>query len=615
MSQGAKGRQKPPDGEIRQSQVITTFGPGAMVDLPNHSVIVGGLEHWRFPLGERRRIDEPRLEDWVSKLLQRPGITLCAPPVHHDDPRSPYAGMNAFIFPAWFLAQVDEEWVDKATGRTYRTRPLVAWSQLIDGKWLTRDKKKVSVVPVRFVQACVRGHISDINWYAFLYQDWSAGRKGLLWLDESGAGNDFADIYVRCEVTGERRALSKAKAPHVLGSCKGLRPWLGAQSREPGCEELTRLLVRSATNAYFAQTLGVISIPPPDEELRDAVSAVWEFLEACESEAEITHERKKPRVAAALAKYNSAQVWDHVRERKSPSPPAPKGIKQLEIETLLGQPDTVGEDKPEGDFYARNRPLPAMPAWLTDRIDRVVLVHRLREVVAQLGFTRFEAQEPDIDGMLDINVKRGSLALDTTWVPAIENRGEGVLVTFRATAIEAWIARVKHERARASALHAGYEAHLRRKGLLGVGPGSLLPYMMLHSLAHLLITAVSLECGYAASSIRERIFAMPSGYGILLYTGTPGAEGTLGGLVQVGLRIERHLQAALELGRLCSNDPVCAYHAPADPKEERFLHGAACHGCLLIAETSCERRNEMLDRALVVPTVHTPGVAFFDAIP
>ena len=135
--------------------------------------------------------------------------------------------------------------------------------------------------------------------------------------------------------------------------------------------------------------------------------------------------------------------------------------------------------------------------------------------------------------------------------------------------------------------------------------------MMLHSLAHLLITTLSLDCGYSASAIRERIYAGPSGHGILLYTGTPGSEGSLGGLVEMGKNIGRHVERALELGRLCSNDPVCAQHEPAHQNEERFLHGAACHGCLLIAETSCERRNELLDRALVVPTVATPGAAFF----
>ena len=43
MRQKGKAR---PQGQIRQSQIITTFGPGAMVDLPDHSVIIGGLELW-----------------------------------------------------------------------------------------------------------------------------------------------------------------------------------------------------------------------------------------------------------------------------------------------------------------------------------------------------------------------------------------------------------------------------------------------------------------------------------------------------------------------------------------------------------------------------------------
>jgi hypothetical protein len=138
-----------------------------------------------------------------------------------------------------------------------------------------------------------------------------------------------------------------------------------------------------------------------------------------------------------------------------------------------------------------------------------------------------------------------------------------------------------------------------------------LPYYLLHSLSHTLLTAVSLECGYPASSIRERVYALEAGYGILLYTGSPDAEGTLGGLVETGRQIDRHLRAALELGRLCSNDPVCAQHDPPNQHECRFLHGAACHGCLLIAETSCEQHNDFLDRALVVPTVEDAGAEFF----
>jgi hypothetical protein len=125
-----------------------------------------------------------------------------------------------------------------------------------------------------------------------------------------------------------------------------------------------------------------------------------------------------------------------------------------------------------------------------------------------------------------------------------------------------------------------------------------------------------MRCGYPASSIRERIYADGAGdrYGILLYTGSSDADGTLGGLVQEARHIEDHLLLALGMGSLCSNDPICAQHTPGKSLEERLLHGAACHGCALVAETSCEMRNDYLDRALVVPVPGLSGAAFFEDV-
>ena len=244
-------------------------------------------------------------------------------------------------------------------------------------------------------------------------------------------------------------------------------------------------------------------------------------------------------------------------------------------------------------------------------IASVVLVHRLREVVAQVGFTRFEAAAPDIEGELEMGVRRATLAREVSWLPAVENKGEGIFIHFKTEAIEQWMSRPDVE-ARGRQLDAGFTCWRdEHQGSHRQFPG--MPYFMLHSFSHMLITAVALECGYPASSIRERIYALPGiGYGVLLYTGTADSEGTLGGLIQVGRRIHEHIHNALELGELCSNDPVCAQHEPESTHEHRFLQGAACHGCLLIAETSCEQQNDFLDRALVVPTVDNLGVEFFE---
>ncbi len=412
---------------------------------------------------------------------------------------------------------------------------------------------------------------------------------------------------------------------------KGDRPWLGANAREEcwACAidksgnivntekpEYNRLLVRSASNAYFTQTLSVISIPDADAELKKVVDRYYEEdLQYAEDLDEIKKDLARKPKFADLAKFGAQTVWAEIQRRKNGQAISPKSIKQVEIEALLSCPEEMGRESPNEEFHASKRKLDANnfnPALLP-YIDRVVLVHRLREVIALIGFTRFEAAMPNIEGEIDelaINVRRADLDFEKTWVPAIENKGEGVFISFKKQAIDEWLKRDAVKK-RAEDLNRGFLKWLDSKGIpreKAAFPGA--QYVMLHSLSHLLITTISLECGYAASSIRERIYASDSGYGILLYTGSSGSEGTLGGLVEVGRRIDYHIVQALALGRLCSNDPVCAQHEPDDPREERFLHGSACHGCLLIAETSCERRNEFLDRALLVNTVEDLDAAF-----
>src|SRR5690606_10851028 len=132
-------------------------------------------------------------------------------------------------------------------------------------------------------------------------------------------------------------------------------------------------------------------------------------------------------------------------------------------------------------------------------------------------------------------------------IPAMEVRGEGIFLAFRKEALDEW----RQRPAVRQREHAFRSAPGAEKSL----PLNFdIRYVFLHTLAHLLITAVALDCGYNASSLRERIYVTPSGCGILIYTGTTDAEGTLGGLVAAGRRIERYLGMALELARLCSND-------------------------------------------------------------
>jgi hypothetical protein len=598
--------RKRPHGQMRQSQVVTTFGPGAMIDLPNNAVMLSGLEHWR---GVDRQIFEERLAAKVQQLLAVPSIKLFAPPPESDDPTAAPTGIAVWLFPLWFVAQYEEK-----RERNIRSRPLVHYQALIKDRYTGADRKSYPVVPIRFVQACTRGHISDVDWHLYVHDHGDPCRRPL-WLDERGTSGDLADVTVRCECGRTKTMAAAAKfQDRPFGYCAGRLPWLGPAAHEhcggdDAKSEPSRLLVRSASNAYFAQKLSAISIPDASAAIRAAVDNVFEdFLQYVESAAEIARERRKARVHAALEGLTDEEVWREIQRRKGGHVPQVKGIKQAEIETLLSSMVGTTEDVPDGDYFARALPgLPRSP--LLASIDRVVLVHRLREVIAQVGFTRFESAVPDVDGELSLDVKRADLALETSWVPAVENRGEGFFIALKTEAIEAWRERPAVQ-ARGKALLAGFDAwKADHPGTKTEFPG--LAYVMLHTLSHLLITAVSLECGYASTSIRERVYATRSGYGILLYTGTSDAEGTLGGLVQVARRIEQHLRMSLDLGGLCANDPVCAQHRPDAAQEQRYLSGAACHGCLYIGETSCERMNDFLDRSLVVPTVEGLSAEFF----
>ncbi len=140
---------------------------GAMVDLPRHSVVVGGLEEWN--LGpNKRRISEDRLVAKIQELLECPTVQLFAPPAESDDPRAVPTGITAWQFPEWFIAQTSPRlWS--------RRRPLVHQLGLVPykGGWRYEDPetgRRCPVVPIRFVQGCINGHLSDIDWIKFVHE-------------------------------------------------------------------------------------------------------------------------------------------------------------------------------------------------------------------------------------------------------------------------------------------------------------------------------------------------------------------------------------------------------------------------------------------------------------
>jgi MrfA Zn-binding domain len=354
--------------------------------------------------------------------------------------------------------------------------------------------------------------------------------------------------------------------------------------------------------------LSALSIPTQEGELEQKVAARWAILEKVPSGEVLRYALDTDPQLAALREYEFQKVLAAIeRARDRGDGDAPVDLRLPEWE-MLSRP----ADAPETDDF-RLRTVPLLHVF-SDQIAEVVLVERLREVVALTGFTRVEAPD-DLDDVGEPTPAAPISREQAKWVPCTEVRGEGLFLRLDTHALDEWERRYKAS-GRAKQL---WNAHLswRRRRNLPTDHAQGWPgirYIVLHTLAHALIRELALECGYGASSIRERIYSTrpdaPDMAGVLLYTAAPDSEGTLGGLVSLGEpdHLGRLLSQALERARLCSADPLCSEH---DPTTDGSVHHAACHACQFASETSCERGNRFLDRAALVDTFTCAGAALF----
>ena len=610
----------------RLSNLVGTFGPGAMLDLPIRSVLVGGLERWEMRQGAFKLVEEPRLARMIERTLKATerldpaaSLSLRTPPLAEDIFGREPPGVAVTVFPTWFVCEA--EIVSQAGSREVRRRRLVRWSELDPAggrrRYSLESGRKVEVTPIRFVAGCEKGHLQDIDWRRVVHGD--ATCREPMWLVETGTSADPRDTQIVCDC-GQLLTLEQAFQRGRLGRCRGDRPWLGDED-PVRCDSWLRLLTRTATNAYFPQVATVISLPVAEDVLTGLVQTHFTDLDTAQSASDVAQARRfNSALRASLGGYSDDDVFarlQQIRTRSTQDSSLPPKMAEFDV-FGSGSPE-IGEDRPESQLYAQTL---ARPVWdqgndpVMAGVRALVVVHRLREVSCLYGFTRFEAAPTAADGNVEdvrLAVRGAPLSIGADWLPAVEQFGEGLFVHFDEAAIAAWLGRpAVSERARQ--LLAGMLLWQQEHGP-GLGDHSA-AYTMLHGLSHALMAEIALECGYPASALKERIYALSDPgaggrFGILIYTATAGNQGTLGGLVATAASFARILGAALRRLTICSNDPICADHEPTSTADDRALHGAACHGCLLIAETSCEARNLFLDRALLVQTMATQDAAFF----
>jgi hypothetical protein len=603
-------------GEVRPSQTLTTFGIGSLVDLPNISVIVMGLDDW--PNAHSNEIGEERLLRSAQSILGPQVARFLTPPRGPDTQgaqtnwfdEARQIGVPVAPFPRWMVCSKCRLLAPISSGlfepKVYPYRP----DRACYVHNCTTQGRSPLVVPARFMVTCEHGHLDDFPWVDFVHQG-PTDCKGLLYLYEVGASGEALDVMLECQGCQRRRRMGEAFGTNnrtTMPACRGRRPQL--RDADPnGCDQdHVKPMLQGASNLWFPVLISALSVPQAADDLGRLVEENWAVLEKATT-LDVLKAFRLIGQLKDLSKYDDDKIWEAIQKKIQGTG------EDVADPGDLKSPEWKVFSSPAKAKASRTFKLRAVepPTAYTKYFEKIVLVEKFREVRALVGFTRIMSAR-DFDSVADLPPEnRAKISRkDPTWLPASETRGEGIFFQFSESLIQDWVTR---NHAYDREFEVGHQEWLASKNL---DPNRGYPgirYVLLHTFAHALIRQLAIECGYTSASITERIYSRNPAdgdpmAGVLIYTAAPDSEGTLGGLCALGEpdKLGRHVRRALDKMSLCASDPLCSEHTVGGSEK---LHGASCHACSFLPETSCERGNKYLDRSALVPTVERTNLAFF----
>jgi len=603
-------------GDLRPSQLIYTFGVGALIDLPHMSGLIMGLDDW-----DTRYCTEITEERLLKAIRQKQGNQLkrlLLPPIALDenerDPAAPAIGVPVVPFPRWLRCPVCDTLATIESGVFHLVQDRYRPDKTRYVHASCTKGTNPAGLPVRFLAACREGHLTDFPWIEYVHKGKVPCKPSLLTLREYGAAGDASDIIVECKSCSSQARMADAfDRDNFKMKCVAHHPHL-RQSDASGCKEESRTILLGASNSWFPMVMSAITLPTDSSnKVAELVDQHWSELKDIPS-LDVAKFVTAPSRMPSLAEGSAEEIWAAIESKRAGGgndDGEEPDLKIAEWHALTAA--TLA--KSSRDFTVRRVKAPESYESL---FDDAVLLERLREVRALLGFTRIESKGDFAAATKEDDERATSLGRNPpVWLPVSEVRGEGIFLRFKEVALQAWEARaeVKNLDQEFLGAHANWRRLRNQNPPTAAYPG--IRYALIHSLAHALMRQISLECGYTAASVRERIYCRGANEedgpmaGLLIYTAASDSEGTLGGLVQLGnpQSLGRLLDQALEEMRICGSDPLCAEHSPSG--DGRGVHGACCHACLFAPETSCEKGNRFLDRTTLIPTFAGKGAEFF----
>lgn len=583
---------------IRMFDAISPFGVGAIVDILGESFIATDISWWPE---ESRILSCKRLERQLGVGM------LKSPPSTASTPSKDSPSLRFDRFPAWRFCQNCR----RMSNGVKRVAGVVK-NECVHCNG--------PMVPMRFVVVCETGsHVADVPWKLWVHrharddsqsqcQAWDL----LEFVTSSGGFEGLSSLSVVCRACDSRRHLGELTVKGNLGrdgfKCRGRQPWQ-PKDGDYACESPLQAVQRGTASLHIAEVITAIDIPesvPQSVVVSDVVRAHSLFT-ALTTDPDGPAAQVLTEMISRDTGVPASTVITVARESVPTTAVARSGLRDGEWAAFDLALAGKLEEK-ASDFVVDGTPLKPGASEHGKALDNLVssvgLVQRIREVRALTGFRRYDASANLV------SVDLGGTKSTQKWYPAHEQFGEGIFVRFSEQRLNEWESQ------------AGVKSRIvslekrRIKSNVGSRFEPVTARMvLLHTLSHLLIRSLAFASGYSSASMRERIYANVDGSepqaGILIYTAAGDVEGTLGGLVRQGEapHFARTLLRSIEDADACSNDPVC--------RESRgqgmdALNLAACHGCSLVAETSCESANLFLDRVLLAGDDHVPG--FFDDV-
>lgn len=576
-------------GEVRPTQVITTYGPGAIIDSVKDSLVLLDIEYWESNL-------ETIYDNRLTAFLRKQYFKKIPSDGSRDLPSIPFPNYHVCSNnKCRRIFDIRENFDLKMYLQNGPTCPRCTWKSY----------------PARFVISCDSGnHLDDFPWRWWAHKKKETDCDGDLQLISTGKDSTLSSMIVKCLKCDSEDSLKGAMQKHNFKSlkCSGNHPH--RMNNKESCDGKIIPLQRGASNVYFPVLRSSISIPYENNEkqlkLEETADIIRGYEEAFGERALKTSYKTLLEKTDLFESFDDFRIeWEKFKKNQSqPSSNIDKyeQIKEFEYEAFRNFKDSkeIGRD-----FKVQEE---MIPSDLSIYFNRIIKVHRLKEILVLLGFTRNDIPEPEVRDPKSI-VWLGSKKGISSWLPAIEVFGEGIFIEFNINSINNWIDSNNEVKLRSNVMRKLYRNYIQEKGWSLQGERDIV-YVLLHTLSHVLIKELSLQSGYSTSALKERIYFNKNMAGILIYTGNADQEGTLGGLVEMGEinNFRRLLLDALEKAKYCSNDPNCSTQ---EPLEQNYINGASCFACTMLPETACETGNMLLDRSLLIETMESSITPYF----